>query len=202
MYRSASVGLPPALSLFDLIADIPGHLLRIKRTMVDISHALEEAAATSSAPCRVFASFQRFSLFAGEAARYQRLSQTWDHAWTFGTADVEPPQIHNVTPVHLPAHHPLTKEWFVVVDGPSFGAALLTADVSGFAIGDRSRQFIGLLSTDAGLVRAASNRMTTALGLEPCTWDIDCTGTLETFTHVSNQLIALHEERHLLRPVS
>lgn len=199
MYRSASTGLPPTLSLFDLIADIPGHLLRIKRTMVDISHALEEAAATGG-PCQVFSSFQRFSLFEGEAARYLRLSRTWNHGWVFGIPDVEPTQIPNVTAVHLPAHHPLAREWFVVIDGPNFGAALLTADVSGFAIGDKSRQFMGLLSTDAGLVRAASNRLTRALGLEPCSWDIDCMASLETFTNMSNQLMALQEERQLSKP--
>lgn len=199
MYRSASTGLPLTLSLFDLITDIPGHLLRVKRTMVDISHALENAAAMTGAPCQVFASFQRFSLFEREAMRYLQLSQTWDHAWIFGVADVAPPQIPNVTAVSLPPHHPLTREWFVVVDGPQFGAALLTADVSGFAIGDRSRQFMGLLSTDANLVRRASSRLTKALNVAPCSWKIDTAASLETFTHVNGELMAIQEERILSR---
>lgn len=187
------------LSLFDLIADVPGHFLRVKRSMIDISHALEEAAATTTLPCHLFISIQRFSLFEREAQRYTRLSSAWQHAWVFGVADVPPPEVPNVTPVILPPEHPLAQEWFVVVDGPEFGAALLTADVSGFAIADESRRFMGLWSADSGLVRAASNRLTEALGIAPCTWEIDCASSLSTFTQLSNQLVALHEERLLTR---
>jgi DICT domain-containing protein len=183
--------------LFDLIADVPGHFLRVKRSMIDISHALEEAATTTTIPCHLFISIQRFSLLEREARRYARLSSAWRHAWVFGVADVEPPQIPNVTPIVIPPHHPLAQEWFVVVDGPEFGAALLTADVSGFAIADESRRFMGLWSADTALVRAASNRMMQALELPPCSWQIDCAASLAIFTQLSNQLVALHEERLL-----
>lgn len=197
MHAANERTIPASLSLFDLIADVPGHFLRVKRTMVDISHALEEVAALAETPCHLFVGFQRFSLLSKEAARYMRLSSAWHQAWVFGVADVEPPQLPNITPVAIPAHHPLAREWFVVVDSPTFGAALLTADVSGFAIGDASRRFMGLWSADVGLIRAASNRITTALDLPPCSWEIDCASSLGTFSKISNQLVALHEERML-----
>lgn len=187
------------LSLFDLIADVPGHFLRIKRTMIDVSHAIEEGAALATPPCHVFVGFQRLSLFAKQAARYAQLSAHWQHCWVFGVPDTDLPAIPNITPVAISPRHPLAKEWFVVADGPSFGSALLTADVSGFAIGDPSRTFMGLWSADPVLVRQASTRIATALKLPLPDWTINGQTTLATYDRMANQLVALHEERMLVR---
>jgi DICT domain-containing protein len=183
-------------SVFDLINDVPGHFLQVKRTMVQLSHALEEEAARATKPCRMFVGFQRFSLFAKEAERYARLAQHYDSCIVFGVADQPAPQIPGVIAVEIAADSPLAKEWFVVADGPTFGSALLTADTNEFAV--RSRRFLGLWSAEPSLVRAASTRLATALELAPPTWEIDLASTLRGFTTISNQMLAQQEERNLL----
>ncbi len=183
-------------SVFDLIADVPGHFLQVKRTMIHLSHALEEEAARAAKPCRMFVGFQRFSLFAKEIERYTRLARYYDGCVIFGVADQPAPQIPGVIAVEIAPDSPLAKEWFVVADGPSFGSALLTADTNEFAA--RSRQFLGIWSAEPSLVRAASVRLATALELPSPTWDIDVASTLRSFATISNQMLAHHEERTLL----
>lgn len=185
------------VSAFELIADVPGQVLRIKRTMIDISHEIEQTASRASAPCQLFVGFQRLSLFARNTDRYTELSQGWQHCWVFGEADIEPPSVPNVTVVTIPPHSPLTKEWFVIADGPAFGVALLTADVSGFAIADARRRFMGLWSADPQLVRRASTQLATAINLPAPDWTIAAALTLRAYDSMTNNLVALHEERLL-----
>ena len=186
-----------SLSVFDLIADVPGHLLRLKPTMIDISHALERAATRTATPGRVFAGFQRLSLYARSQSYYAALSSAGYQVWVFGVPDAEVAPLPNVTVVPIAPEAPLVQEWFVVVDSPEFGAALLTADVSGFLLGDASRRFMGLWSAEAVLVRAASDRIASALALPGCDWPIGCATSLAAFTTMSSELLALHEERRL-----
>lgn len=183
------------LSVFELLTDIPGHFLRYKRTMLDISHAIEEAAAAHTPACSLWVSFQKFSLFAAQEQRYRRLAQSWEHCWIFGVDDAPLPELPNVTPVALTPDHPLAKEWFVVADGPSFGSALLAADTSGFAIADSQRQFMGLWSADPALVRLASTRLAQAIDEPAPFWNIDCGSTLRAYDHMANWLVAAQEER-------
>lgn len=184
------------LSTFDLIADVPGQFMRIKRTMLDISHALEDAAAASP-ESYVFVGFQRFSLIKPQLTRYLRLSSQWKHCWLFGVPDVAPPSIPNITPIAIDASSPLAQEWFVIVDGPAFGSALLTAETSSQAIGDPRRYFMGLWSADAGLVRRASTRLANALNIAAPTHRIDSQSTLRHYDLICNHLLAVHEERLL-----
>lgn len=187
--------LSAQLSIFELIADVPGHFLRYKRTMLDISHAIENTAAMHSPGCLLWVSFQKFSLFAAQEQRYRQLAQSWEHCWIFGVADAELPEIPNVTPITLSPNHPLAKEWFVVADGPSFGSALLAADTSGFAISDNERRFMGLWSADPALVRLASSRLSQAINEPEPFWNIDCGSTLRAYDQMANGMVAAQEER-------
>ena len=194
MTTAASIDIAE-LALFDLTNEAPGQFLRIKRTMIDISHVIEDVAAHAAMPCCLFAGFQRLSLFAKEAERYARLAQHYNGCWIFGVADVELPVIPGITAVALPPHSPLTQEWFVVADGPTFGTALLTADTNGFAIADASRRFMGIWTADRDIVRAASVRLSQAVGVNEPTWPISDAGTLHGYEQMTNHLLAIHEER-------
>lgn len=187
--------LSAELSVFELITDIPGHFLRYKRTMLDISHVIEETAAAHTPACSVWVGFQKFSLFAAQEQRYRKLAQSWQHCWIFGVDDAPLPELPNVTPVALSPDHPLAKEWFVVADGPSFGSVLLAADTSGFAISDRQRKFMGLWSADPALVRLASSRLAHAVDEPEPFWNIDCSSTLRAYDQMANWLVATQEER-------
>ncbi|WP_029215585.1 DICT sensory domain-containing protein [Kallotenue papyrolyticum] len=194
---------PPAalgqLSLFELITDYPGHFLRVKRTMIDLSHAIEEAAARTAQPGWLFAGFQRFSLFRSEAQRYARLAAALRGCYIFGVPDVAPPELPGITALALPQESPLCREWFVVVDGPDFATALLSADVTGDALPDPMRRFMGIWSADPTLVRAASTRLCAALDLPTPDWQPNLGGTLAGYEAISNYVLALSEERWLTR---
>lgn len=187
------------LALFDLTNNAPGQFLRLKRTMIDLSHAVETAAAQAAAPGRLFAGFQRFSFFAREAGRYAQLTAAYNGCWIFGVADVDLPAIPGVTPIAIPPHSPLASEWFVIADGPAFGMALLTADTNGFAIADNSRRFMGILTADTSIVRAAATRLTDALDIAPASWTIDPRGTLRGYEVITNYTVGLQEERAATR---
>jgi DICT domain-containing protein len=185
----------PTLSVFELISDVPGHFLRYKRTMIDISNVIEDTAAAHTPSCLMWVGFQKFSLFAAQEQRYRRLAQSWKHCWIFGVEDAPLPNIPNVTPIAVTPDHPLAKEWFVIADGPAFGTALLAADTSGFAISDRQRRFMGLWSADPGLVRQASSRLAQAINEPAPSWKINCASTLRAYDQMANWLVAAQEER-------
>lgn len=188
------INIPP-VSLFDLIAEAPGQLLRIKRPMIQASHELEQAAVAAKAPCQVFAGFQRFSLFAKQTQRYAALAPHWAQCWVFGEADVLAPHVPGVKFVSLPAGHQLLNEWFVVVDGPKYGAALITADISGFAIADAEHRFMGRYTDDLTVVRSATARLTDALGLSAPTWESDGSAATHGEHYRSD---ARHDDAHAL----
>lgn len=194
---SVSTTLLDATSVFDLIADIPGHLLRIKRTMIGISHVLEDAAAATPAPCHLFVGFQRLSLFARQWQRYQQFSPRWAHCFVFGLPDADVPPLPRVTVVPIDPCSPLANEWFVVADGPSFSSALLSADTSGFAIADPSRRFLGLLTADPLVVRAASTRLLAALDRPALDHTVNPYHVIQAYERISSQILALHEEQLL-----
>lgn len=187
------------LSLFELIADYPGQFLRVKRTMIDLSHAIEEAAARADQPGWLFAGFQRFSLFRPEAERYAILARHLRGCYICGLPDAPLPEVPGVTALALPPDSPLCHEWFVVVDGPTFATALLSADVNRDALPDPQRRFMGIWSADPTLVRAASRRLCQALQLPPPDWEPNLQGTLAGYEHISNYVLALSEERWLSR---
>lgn len=97
------------LSMFNLIADVPSHFLSLKRTMIDISYALEETAAMGTAPCQVFVGFQRFSLFAPHVVRYAQLAHSWDYCWILGVPNAEIPTLPNITAVPIDPDSPLAR---------------------------------------------------------------------------------------------
>jgi DICT domain-containing protein len=186
--------VPTNLSLFEMANDVPHLFLRYKRTMIDISKAIETMAAESRA-CSLWVGLQRFSLFEPNYERYRELSRSWQHCWIFGVPDVPLPQLPNITAIPIEPYHALAKEWFVIADGPEFGSALLAADTSGFAIAERQRQFMGVWSADPTLIRRASARLAQAVGEPTPSWKIDSTQSLRMYDQIANWLIATQEDR-------
>ncbi|WP_232534145.1 DICT sensory domain-containing protein [Plantactinospora sp. KBS50] len=101
-----------------------------KRTMVEVSHAIERAAlaAAEDGPLVVVAMFQRAPYFERERAVYGRIAAQ-SVTTVIGLVADQPPAVPDgAYPVRLAATEELAREWTVVALTPRFGAMLVAHD--------------------------------------------------------------------------
>ncbi len=115
---------------------------------------------------RVFVVCRAWSEAAAAATHYQNLARFAD-VWVFGTPDQEI-NIPGVVAVPVPKNSPLEKERGVVIEAPSFGAALLAGEGGILDPSDpSSRYYEGFLTARAEAVDAAAGRLAALLKLAP-----------------------------------
>jgi DICT domain-containing protein len=104
-------------------APVNARLLR-KRTLIAISHAIEDETIARAAAPVVFGAFQQERNYRHEEHRYRRLAERSDVAVVF--ADFPEPRL-DVAPAEIPIapEAALGNEWAVIVDAPGFAACLL-----------------------------------------------------------------------------
>jgi len=139
--------------------------LRSRRTMIELSHVIEEQATVGGAETVLIAAFQRLSLYAVEAERYRQFAPQFAQMYVLGVPDVVVPEAPNITIMLLDRDWPLVQEWSVIACGPQVAVGLLAVDAEGFRPDKRSRSFEGLFTTDSALIDAAVARFHTALDL-------------------------------------
>ncbi|MEN9934721.1 MAG: hypothetical protein RLZZ387_1300 [Chloroflexota bacterium] len=153
------------ISLFRAIANQYRDLRRVNSVamMNAISHLIEEQVIAHRLPVDFYAGFQRFSNFASQQRRYERLGAACRRVYVFGVPDIRPPAIQGVQFVELPVGEPLAREWFLVVDTPEFWTALLTQEApDGRDVGG-GRRYDGVWSYDTQVVERASLLLSQAL---------------------------------------
>ena len=109
----------------------PGRTERLtKRTLVTVSHAIEQAAlaAAEDGPMVVVALFQRMPYFNRERAVYQRIAAVAAATVVAVVADGPPDLPPGVDPVLLAEDEELAREWVIAVLTPRFGAVLVAQD--------------------------------------------------------------------------
>ncbi|MBC8162565.1 MAG: GAF domain-containing protein [Roseiflexaceae bacterium] len=132
--------------------------------MNTISHLIEEQVMHHDMPINFFTGFQRFSNFAAQQRRYERLAAVCRRVYVFGIPDVRPPRIAGVEFISLDANSPLAREWFLVVDTPDFWTALLTEETDGRDEATGGRRYDGVWSYDGAVVERASLLISQHLG--------------------------------------
>jgi hypothetical protein len=108
-----------------------------KRTLVTVSHAMEQAAlvAAEDGPMVVFALFQRLPYFERERRVYESIA-SHTAATVVGLVAAQAPDMPaGVYPVLLDEKEELAREWTVVVLTPRFGAVLVAYDLEDFQAG-------------------------------------------------------------------
>ena len=102
----------------------------------------------------VYAGFERLSRVKPVLRRYKRLAREVRRITVFGEADVELPFSARIVDVTGAA---LAREWFLVVDAPSYKALLVARDQHGFGPTGplAGRRFLGVSTHDADLVLTA-----------------------------------------------
>jgi MerR family transcriptional regulator, light-induced transcriptional regulator len=175
-FRSRGLSVPAALdrartfsgptdrpSIYGAIAtaDLPvrSQLLR-KRTLIAISHAIEDETIARAAGPVVFGAFQHERNYRHEEHRYRRLAERADTAVVF--ADFPEPRL-DADPVEIPIapEAALGNEWAVIVDAPGFAACLLAWErprtpVEERLLPERERRFESLWTMDPSVVRRAA----------------------------------------------
>jgi DICT domain-containing protein len=130
-----------------------------KRTLIQLSRAIEDEAMTHAAAPVCFASFQREAFFRDVEHRYRRMAVNADCVLVF--ADFAEQRRSEAGIVEIPDDGTaLGSEWAVVVDAPGYAACLVAwerADTPPEEIAeDRERRFEALVSLDPSTVRAAA----------------------------------------------
>ena len=111
-----------------------------KRTLVTLSHALEQAALAPAGdgPLVVVGLFQRLPYFERERDVYARLAERADEVVVGFVDDFRPQLPGRITPVLLELAEPLAREWSVVVASPGMGAYLVAVDQETAVAGERT----------------------------------------------------------------
>jgi hypothetical protein len=113
------------------VLDTPAVQRLTKKTLVTVSHALEQAALAGAedGPMVVFALFQRLPYFERERLVYERIASRAAVTVVGLVADQVPGLPAGAYPVLLDENEELAREWTVVVLTPRFGAVLVAHDL-------------------------------------------------------------------------
>lgn len=138
--------------------DLQPYLLP-KRTLVGLSHAIEDECAARAERPVLFASFQRMRFWEQSRSRWSELARTAHAAFVF--ADFAQPRVpeDSLEPVELPIDRsdPLGREWSIVCDAPDYSAFLAAWERPGQdGVSDQERSFETVWSVEPSLVREAA----------------------------------------------
>lgn len=100
----------------------------------------------------VYAGFQQMRYLKPVLPRYQQMSAFAQPIWVFGQGGDDDPEMGNIKGVYLQPGDQLIKEWFLVVNHPSYSRALVAHEMSKPGTPHAKRIFRGILTSDAGQV--------------------------------------------------
>ena len=145
------------ISLFDLVTPDQEQdaFVNTVDMMLKISYQIEDIVIDNALPVDFYAGFQRFSVFRHQNARYKRLADVARRVFVFGEPDIEPPNIPGVQFVPLLPGAALAREWFLVINTPTFFTALLTQEIPGADPIRGDRRFQGIWTYEEGVVNNA-----------------------------------------------
>lgn len=128
-----------------------------RRTMVSMSHAIEDECCARAAEPVLFGSFQRERFLRASYGRWRELARTATCTVVF--ADFENPGPATAgapIEVRVPSESPLNREWVVVCDALDLPACLAAVERPGQDPGAGDRTFEAVWSVDPLVVRDAS----------------------------------------------
>jgi DICT domain-containing protein len=158
--RARQIASEPEPSIFAGVRrrrpDLQPYLLA-KRTLIGLSHAIEDECAARAERPVLFASFQRERFYRDAESRWRELSRTSIAAVVF--ADFPEASVPNNGPAELPIDRsdPLGREWSLICDAPGYAAFLAAWERPGQDdVADLERRFETIWSVEPRLVREAA----------------------------------------------
>lgn len=137
-----------------------------KRTLLALSHAVEEECLARADRPLMFGSFQHQRYYERARTRWADLART--ARATVVLADFGGPQEPSGSPllVHVPESAPLRREWAIICDSPRYPACFTAWELPGQSlVPDQDRLFESLWTLDPAEVRTAA-RLAGALATE------------------------------------
>ncbi|NYE38426.1 DNA-binding transcriptional MerR regulator [Nocardioides cavernae] len=126
-----------------------------RRTLVSMSHAIEDECCARAADPLLFGGFQRQTFLRPSYARWHELARTARRSTVFVDLDGAEPADEVLVEIPLPHESPLQREWFVVCDADDLPACLVAVERPGQA--GAPRMFESVWSVDPVVVRDASD---------------------------------------------
>jgi len=128
-----------------------------KRTLIGLSHAIEDECAARAERPLLFGSFQRERFYRHSEPRWRALARTADIAIVF--ADFPERREPDDAPIEVPIDRsdPLGREWSLVCDAPEYAACLSAWEPPGQdAAADLDRVLETIWSVEPAVVREAA----------------------------------------------
>jgi DICT domain-containing protein len=128
-----------------------------KRTLIGLSHAIEDECAARAERPLLFGSFQRERFYRDAEPRWRELARTADIAIVF--ADFQKRREPDDAPIEVPIDRsdPLGREWSLVCDAPDYAACLSAWEPPGQeGVRDRERRLETIWSVEPAVVREAA----------------------------------------------
>jgi DICT domain-containing protein len=158
--RAQQIASEPEPSIFAGVRrrrpDLQPYLLA-KRTLIGLSHAIEDECASLAERPVLFGSFQRERFYRDAEPRWRDLARTSASAVVF--ADFAEKRLPEGAPVELPIDRsdPLGREWSLICDAPGYAAFLAAWERPGQGgVPDIERRFETVWSVEPRLVREAA----------------------------------------------
>jgi DICT domain-containing protein len=160
--RARELASEPEVSIFAGVRrrrpDLQPYLLP-KRTLIGLSHAIEDECAARAQRPVLFASFQRERFWRDAEPRWRDLATTAHSAIVF--ADFAKARVPDEkgAPIELPIERgdPFGREWSLVCDAPEYAAFLVAWERPGQdGTPDGDRRFEAVWSVEPSLVREAA----------------------------------------------
>lgn len=121
---------------------------------------MENMVITKKPKGIIYAGFQKLSRVADPVLeRFFAMADSADKVFIFGEHDHELAVHPNIEYIHLPAEHPLVREWFLVINTPILKTMMTAFDTEGFGVHDleEDRKFRGVKSNSPKLVVQAAS---------------------------------------------
>lgn len=183
--RARLAGADPAQSIFARVRVRWGEESQevSKRTMVGLSHALEDELAVRAERGLLVGAFQERRFYEEAAARWRDLARSALRAVVF--ADFPAPRTPDAGPaeVPIPSGSPFEREWAIVYLAPRCSALLAGRELPGAAADGRGRRFELLWSVDPGLVREALGAAAQLAGQTAPSVALDLTAQMDRLPH-------------------
>jgi MerR family transcriptional regulator, light-induced transcriptional regulator len=160
--RARELSSEPEVSVFAGVRrrrpDLQPYVLP-KRTLVGLSHAIEDECAARAERPVLFASFQRERFWRDAEPRWRDLARTAHSAIVFADFDAAKVPDDPTVPVEIPIDRsdPFGREWSLVCDAPDYAAFLAGWERPGQDdVADGDRRFETIWSVEPQLVREAA----------------------------------------------
>ena len=159
--RALGARTEPETSVFAALRrrrpDLVPHVLE-KRTLVALSHAIEDECCARAERPVLLASFQRVRFYRHAEPRWRELARTARVAAVLADFDELREPAGGPAEVPIDAAHPARREWALVCDANDYAAFLAGWELPGQeAVRDAERRFETIWSVEAELVREAAH---------------------------------------------